>query len=231
MSAPIPTPEAIAEFWTDIKPFGWGTKTTDHVAIERRLLREWTPEKARKAQDVFQHLQSKMFKALRNVREVSEDSFGDLVAHIIGLGQAEYEAVLADPMLAQERASTGNYAESFSYALPFSTSFEKLDPAFYASWAARAIESFKRGLMDDRFEPVHPDMRLLVEILADVAREHPMAIVDREQDARAAAEAIDERSNWLFRGHGSFGDSFSNPHVIYNLINDIKAYYAPQLSA
>jgi hypothetical protein len=44
-----------------------------------------------------------------------DDSLNDLLHHIIGLGQREYEAALADPALVAARAKRRDYRESFSY--------------------------------------------------------------------------------------------------------------------
>lgn len=44
-----------------------------------------------------------------------DDSFGDLINHIVGLGRATYTATLADPALALHRAGARDYRESFAY--------------------------------------------------------------------------------------------------------------------
>jgi hypothetical protein len=46
---------------------------------------------------------------------LGDDSFGDLLAHIVGLGRDEFAHVMATPKLAQERAQRGDFAENFMY--------------------------------------------------------------------------------------------------------------------
>ena len=46
---------------------------------------------------------------------VSDDSFWDLKAHIIGLGEGFYNMVLASPHVAKDLADAGDYKENFGY--------------------------------------------------------------------------------------------------------------------
>jgi|GEM_PF-2454565 len=64
-----------------------------------------------------------------NPREfgLGDDSFGDLLAHIIGMGKREYEAVLKNPQRALDRARSDGYKESFAYALPYTADYALLD--------------------------------------------------------------------------------------------------------
>jgi len=45
----------------------------------------------------------------------SDDSFGDLVSHIIGMGKNEFDAVMLDPSKARIRALSHDYEEGFCY--------------------------------------------------------------------------------------------------------------------
>lgn len=47
--------------------------------------------------------------------ECGDDSFRDLMNHVIGLGQAVYEATITSPELAAARADGHDYRESFAY--------------------------------------------------------------------------------------------------------------------
>lgn len=54
---------------------------------------------------------------------LGDDSFDDLIAHIIGLGQNEYAAVSLQPELALQRARKHQYVESFAYCIPNSSDY------------------------------------------------------------------------------------------------------------
>ena len=47
--------------------------------------------------------------------EAGDDSFRDLVNHLIGLGREAYEGALADPASVAARARARDYRESFAY--------------------------------------------------------------------------------------------------------------------
>jgi hypothetical protein len=49
-----------------------------------------------------------------------DDSFGDLLDHAIGLGEAFYNAVLEDP----SQLAKLNYVENFMYAVPYADDYE-----------------------------------------------------------------------------------------------------------
>jgi hypothetical protein len=46
---------------------------------------------------------------------LGDDLFGDLCAHIVGLGKAEYQRVSSNPALAKARATSGDFRENFNY--------------------------------------------------------------------------------------------------------------------
>ena len=56
---------------------------------------------------------------------VGDDSYEDLRAHIIGMGRKEFQKVMRNPELAYDRAVDGKYTESFSYAIPSRSDYQK----------------------------------------------------------------------------------------------------------
>ena len=78
---------------------------------------------------------------------LGDDSFGDLIAHCIGLGREEYKACLADPERAHKRALAYDFSESFSYCIPYKEDYdspqEKLARAQdgLTYWIKRLVES------------------------------------------------------------------------------------------
>lgn len=58
---------------------------------------------------------------------LGDDSFGDLIAHCIGLGREEYTSCLADPERAWKRATNYDFTESFSYCIPFKDAYDPIE--------------------------------------------------------------------------------------------------------
>ena len=107
-------------FWEKVAELGWGTETTDYTKLQRRILETWTPEFTASFRKQMDELSHRLYVALtKDIRDVGDDSFGDLIAHIVGLGHEKYEAVLADHTVAQKMVDDSEYKESFSYAIPY----------------------------------------------------------------------------------------------------------------
>lgn len=56
--------------------------------------------------------------------DLSEDSFGDLLAHVIGLGREVFEDVFTHPERLQKRGLDFNFTESFAYCFPHEEDYD-----------------------------------------------------------------------------------------------------------
>lgn len=119
------------EFWKVVDDLGWATKTFDYEKLNQQLIE--SKYNMRSLIEIFYRykviLKSTIFQweNITNTRlGIGDDSFDDLVSHIIGLGQEEYERVMANPELAYDRAKwardpkndrkqSSGYIESFAY--------------------------------------------------------------------------------------------------------------------
>jgi len=116
-------------FWKAVSDMGWETNGFDYDKIgkdlETRIWAEYDDQQARVIADglftagmrFHNRLYDVVDKYARKTKTYmgGDDSFSDLLNHIIGLGQAEYDAVMADPSLAVKRYNEEAYTESFSY--------------------------------------------------------------------------------------------------------------------
>jgi len=227
-TAQVHPAEIIQEFWDKVAQIGWGTKTTDYGTIKRDLLKAWTPEKAEKMSDVFGMLSNALYvKCDKVVDGVGDDSFGDLRAHIIGLGREEFNRVMENPKLAQERINKGDYKESFSYCLPYASDYALLDPAKYVERAHYIVSALKEGLGDDRFEPVFPKMKELMNVFAPALEGQVLLILSLEKNALALQKAISKRADWLWRDQCRSGGHFACSAAVANFFNDARRYLEP----
>ena len=108
--------------WALIAEIGWGTKSTDYAAIAK----EWFAEIGTKGmQDLETFVDARvsdLYSAVKkyeseggDLKVGSSDGFSDLRYHIVGLGQAEFEKCMANPVLMQKRYLARKYEESFAY--------------------------------------------------------------------------------------------------------------------
>jgi len=123
-------------FWECVAEIGW--PKCESSKVSKDLLFAWTPEFAESFRKRLDRRQGEISRAFEKYEEdgfeerdywLGDDSFGDLMGHMVGLGKEAYEAALADLSLVVERARSGDYKESFSYCIPYPPSvtsdFEK----------------------------------------------------------------------------------------------------------
>jgi hypothetical protein len=231
-------PEDADWFWSITEPFGWGTKTTDNDAIEAALMRTLSADEADRLSGVFGKLKYALDKLLGKRTDIDvggDDSWDDFLSHIVGLGRAEYEAVLADPMLAVERGNKGKYTESFAYCLPCAADYERAKPGWYIKWATRGEGAFRTilGASDDDI-PWLPKIRPDLEALADAfgayaTSEDWKPLLARDADLRAAAERVELTLRKL---SGNFENealsdavhTAQNKYLTWNILTDMRKF-------
>lgn len=127
-----------SQFWKIVDGLGWGTRTTDYDAIKQLLMQRLSAQQSEEMRTTFARLREQLRGAMTDraagmsidMWNLGDDSFDDLISHIIGLGQREYERVLRDPQRAMPRARLGahgprsGFTESFSYVIPWEEDYE-----------------------------------------------------------------------------------------------------------
>lgn len=111
-------------FFALIEPLGWGTRSCDRVALAKALAGRTTLPERLAAEGCFWSLRRRLHQRIEAWEgdggeqiPAGDDSFGDLLSHVIGLGRAEFEATLAEPDRARDRAERRDYQESFAHVL------------------------------------------------------------------------------------------------------------------
>lgn len=101
-------------FWQFVEEAAW-QHSKNYRAIAARLSLKYGADQI-PLETIFRELQKELMNKLDQFElEVSDDSFDDLTAHIIGMGQEEYYRVLNEPEFAI--AYRNSYVESFAYVL------------------------------------------------------------------------------------------------------------------
>jgi hypothetical protein len=109
-----------SQCWQHIANLGWGIQDCDYERIQKILystlpkdeieqFSEFVHAKIGDLYDIF------LPRAINGDYNMGDDSFSDLLAHIVGMGKAYYEVVLEVPDLVQIRALKLDFEESFVY--------------------------------------------------------------------------------------------------------------------
>ena len=144
------------------------------------------------------------------------DSFDDVTAHIVGLGRAEYEAALAnDAKLARERLDGGDYRESFAYAIPHASDYEKCNVGHYAEWAQGMIDEYGAAV------PEIPRAAVIVRAFTKLKAGDVAGFRAMEVEAREAAQEVADFAEELRRRAEGVPDS---PWGVFNAYTDVNQF-------
>lgn len=201
-----------SEFWKLVDELGWG-RDTNYKRIKAYILKNWTKEQWAEFDKVKDKIFNALYKRLdREVKGVGDDSFSDLLEHIIGLGKREYDAVMKDPSLAQKRADKYDYKESFAYAIPYEDDWEKLERGVTGLKSLEfALEVYEDGLGVDLYKPVQKELKMLVDAFRNLKqtgdvgafKEQATKLNDAEQRIKRFREKIYKEFEDEFEAVGS----------------------------
>jgi len=144
------------KFWEWVEQMNWGTDF-DHQKHQNQSVMQFSYEDMDKMHDVYREYRSLLaaeidteIRRLRAENKENEsgfpysgdDSFGDMIAHVVGMGKDYYERALKDLDLVRKIVPE----ESFDYCFPFKDTFEQLKPQHYEERATKALENLERKI-------------------------------------------------------------------------------------
>lgn len=196
------------KFWEIVRELNW--PDTHYYEAQYRFMRTHSLQEAEEFREQFMEKRRDLAQA--SGEQMCCDSWDDTLAHIIGLGEAEYKQNLEKPRLILEREQKWDYVESFSYCIPFPDDYGKLtDEGF-----THLIEETKR--LVDELESTEED-----EIPPKEYRRYPSIIeVANLLIERKWQEAVDAY-------HTHFGPGYADDwplhgYLIPNFIAELKRY-------
>lgn len=217
------------KFWNLVEQIGWGTDTTDYYSVMCGLLHCLTDEQAQEVNNIYYFLRNLLYQRLdshekelwssgREGYGCSDDSFSDLISHIIGLGKDEFEKCMKDPMSALERVRSKNFKESFSYCFPSifedHSDFNLLKPEIYIRRAKKYIKGDKEIFEKPKSEKEAKAYDIFLGILTRISkRQFESALEEREKFEHAFRILIESDNIVLKSGYGT-----------QNLMNDLKRF-------
>jgi hypothetical protein len=235
-------------FWSIVAELGWGTTTTDYKAIEKVLMKRLTREEAEAMRAHLDAAESRVYKALDQWQREgdydsrymgSDDGFGDLIAHIVGLGREEVDAVIADPARAKKRYDASDFRESFSYAIPSADDYGYLSTETYVKRAKRLLEEGFPYKVNDYYSETSVPLPMSINIETDLD-EVKVVVTQVKADCGLVARSLRELADGdLDAFRGSRGKLASeaverinqacpcasfHPAAITNIVSDIAQY-------
>jgi hypothetical protein len=227
------------KFWEIVKTVNWESDC-DFERIKLWFLKNVPEDEASAFTDIMTekwNLLDHMIGDERNPAGGGDDSHGDLINHVIGLGKEQYEAHLKDYKLLAARGSAAHgtkegYAECFSYAIPYDDDYKQYsNDDWITKWAKKAaveIEELLKMDHKDDLAPIVGDFEFALTELEKVLEKEYQSFVDSEDETVKHLNKIAKffKDNYLelprkFTNNGTHG---YNIHVVKNLYSDIQFY-------
>jgi hypothetical protein len=133
------------EFWKVIEGCDWA-KDFDFKRVKKFLISKYRDDVdgLDKFREAYTKKRGKLGKVARNLKlGLGDDSYGDLLAHIIGLGQDEFDKCIDNPKLIEIRARKNAFVESFAYSIPYASDFKCMELSYYKEQAQRIIDDLE----------------------------------------------------------------------------------------
>lgn len=229
MSTETATQMTEERFWAIVEMADWPARQTEDsdrgkIFLMSRLDRG----EVHQLRGIYESLSNDLWLAVGNhlkstdqVIGVGDDGYGDLVAHVIGLGRAEYEKAMADPQVVVERGRARKFASNFSYILPWPQDYDNTDVTQYVERAERELGECREVLDLPVTDAIKDPARRLIALLELLAKGDWEAFLLTEEEGRAAAEALLNAAKPLRSGYGG---PLTNQWGIWNLYSDVRRW-------
>ena len=115
--------------WKEIETLGWGTWSSDFRQVGRLMWKLYTPDTIQALRQFVRVQVAKLYAAVKEYEEQanglglaigSSDGLHDVIHHVVGMGEKEFNRVMNDLTLLEDRYNADydtpeGYRESFSY--------------------------------------------------------------------------------------------------------------------
>ena len=135
-------------YWSIIEDMDWLNYSQERRGYEKmkvNFMRNYGVDMAKKVHEFASAKQGALMRMLDQLEKNGErygdyggdDSFGDMTAHVVGLGEEYYNAIMENPELLNKQ----NSVECFMYALPWDEDdYAALDKKYHVDFAIKSME-------------------------------------------------------------------------------------------
>jgi len=124
----------IHKFWEIVRHIDWVTNCRNHRyydAAKNMLMDKYSYETMREFSNMFDKLKTELGGRISDHDSViagrvgnysGDDSFDDMISHVIGCGEGTYNTVMLNPLVLNEM----EFVESFAYCIPHAGDYQYL---------------------------------------------------------------------------------------------------------
>lgn len=216
-------------FWEIVDSVGWPVEDTDEAKVE--VLMNTAPAEIKEFRSELDERTSKLRTLFGEVAEdmdenfyVSGDGLSDCVNHIVGLGQSVYETCVNCPRSIVGRYRQNEYTESFSYAVPYATEYEKLGTDYYQFRSDRYVDRYDEIAKNEKFsEDYRQKAMFMKELLEDFPylRGSHRYLQSHDMINEGGEEAV---LDWMYETEEELSEDVKG-WPVRNLVSDYRTYY------
>jgi len=216
-------------FWEIVESVDWPREDYEDAKVqilmntapaEVKELRDELNKRRRKLDELF----DEAYKEADEDFYVSGDGLSDCLHHIIGLGELTYKAAVDNPMAIVDRYRAGEYTESFSYAIPHATEYEKIGTDYYQFRSTKYVSYYDKIAKNEKFSEEYRQKAMwMVDVLEDFPylRGTPTRLEYAGQIEEDTEEAL---LDWMYETEEELSDDI-NGWPVRNLVSDYRTYY------
>lgn len=218
-------------FWEIVDSVDWPREDYEDAKID--LLMNTAPAEIDDFQDELNKRRRKLSSLFDEAREevdedfyVSGDGLDDCLHHIIGLGRLTYENCVEEPQAIVDRYRANDFVESFSYAVPYATDYEKLGTQYYHFRSQQSIDEYDEIATNEKFsEDYRQKAMFMVELLEDFPQNRSNVNYLKRHDMIDAEEPTEEDLlDWMYETEEELEDDVHG-WPVRNLVSDYRRYY------
>lgn len=157
--------------WKYIEEINWAVlskKKRGYEKGKRYMLENFTAKRGKEISDFVGERFSELYKRINEYEQANDchcgmyggdDSFGDMIHHVIGLGELNFNAIMKDPTLLNCLESV----ESFSYCMPYDEDYKMLSEDYHVNRAKEAVKELVRIATENK--PSGQDVMVIKELM------------------------------------------------------------------
>jgi len=157
--------------WKYIEEINWSELSKVKRGYElgkRYMLENFTQKRCKEIDAFVRERHNELYKRIEEFERANDthcgdyggdDSFGDMIHHVIGLGETKFNEIMEDP----SKLNGMDFVESFSYVMPYDDDFLLMNPDAHTDRAMGAMVELVRILKDNK--PSGDDVRTLKELM------------------------------------------------------------------
>ena len=226
-------PDNVNQCWKMIATAGWVESGHDYGSVERHLITTYSRTQlimlGTFVSERWSELSNRLDRCMSRYGNYGgDDSYGDMINHVIGMGKLSFETYMEYP----ERLNDLDFVESFSYGVPNKHSLdeviEQYDPAYHRDNAQKALQELYR--IKTQNSPDDKEMEVICEL-------QNRFLSMQEGDFNTALKGFEKYEPGI--GHKLYARYWqwpqaehdtSRPGADYGQANDMHAYFANTLT-